>query len=96
MTQPAFSFTKPIPRFHGSEFDPALDQKRLTVQQRRIFCALADGRSRTLREISALTGDGEASISAQCRHIRSQGFQLEKQRRGEPSRGCWEYRLVFA
>jgi hypothetical protein len=50
----------------------------------------------TLREIAAITRFGEASISAQLRHLRKAqfgGYVVEKRRRGEPSRGIWEYRV---
>ena len=56
----------------------------------------------TLRELSKLTGYGEASISAQLRHLRRArygGFQLQKRiRSGEVVRHAehfivWEYRL---
>ena len=50
----------------------------------------------TLRELAAITRYGEASISAQLRHLRKPAFGghvVEKRRRGEPGRGVWEYRL---
>lgn len=56
----------------------------------------------TLRELSRLTGYGEASISAQLRHLRRArygGFRMQKRvRRGEIVRSeehfvVWEYRL---
>lgn len=50
----------------------------------------------TLREIAALTRYGEASISAQLRHLRKPlcgGYAVEKQRRGDPGDGVWEYQL---
>jgi len=50
----------------------------------------------TLRELAGITRYGEASISAQLRHLRKAtfgGYAVEKRRRAEPSRGVWEYRL---
>lgn len=52
----------------------------------------------TLRELSELTGYGEASISAQLRHLRKTkfgGYVVAKRRRG-PARsdGIWEYRIA--
>lgn len=50
----------------------------------------------TLREIAALTRYGEASISAQLRHLRKPpcgGYAVVKQRRGDPGDGVWEYQL---
>lgn len=84
------------PDFAGSDYRPDLDHARLAGQIRRVHDAMADGTWRTLREISAITGDGEASVSAQLRHLKRSingGFQVEKRRRGEPTRGCWEYQL---
>lgn len=56
----------------------------------------------TLREIAALTHYGEASISAQLRHLRKTrfgGHRVEKRQRVSPGPGekrraqVWEYRL---
>lgn len=57
----------------------------------------------TLRELARLTGYGEASISAQLRHLRKPqygGFVVQKRccnegrigRRGDPG-AVWEYKL---
>lgn len=51
---------------------------------------------RTLDEISSLTGDPPASISAQLRHLRKERFGshiVEKRRRGERETGLFEYRV---
>ena len=53
----------------------------------------------TLRELAQLTCYGEASISAQLRHLRKPqfgGYVVEKRRRrGEgPRAGVWEYRVL--
>lgn len=51
----------------------------------------------TLRELGELTSYGEASISAQLRHLRKQrfgGYVVAKRRRSSPSRGVWEYRIA--
>jgi hypothetical protein len=50
----------------------------------------------TLREISELTNYGEASISAQLRHLRKPhfgGYLIVKRRRGPVMNGAWEYRI---
>jgi len=87
MTQAAFDFS-------GSDYDPALDRDRLTGQMLNIFNLMLDGIPRTLREISDITGYGEASISAQLRNLRKINIDFDKRRRGEPANGCWEYWLV--
>lgn len=51
----------------------------------------------TLREIAALTNYGEASISAQLRHLRKPhfgGYVIAKRRRGPFTNGAWEYRIA--
>jgi hypothetical protein len=57
----------------------------------------ADGGWMTLREIAELTNYGEASISAQLRHLRKPhfgGFLVVKRRRGPRATGAWEYRIA--
>lgn len=85
------------PHFDGPDYSPALDQKRLTGQILRIYNLMKDGVFRTLPEIKASTGDPEASISAQLRHLRKfkfGGHQVNKRRRGEPKNGLFEYQLI--
>ena len=51
----------------------------------------------TLHEISELTNYGEASISAQLRHLRKPhfgGYVVVKRRRGSVMNGAWEYRIA--
>jgi hypothetical protein len=55
-----------------------------------------DGGWMTLRELSDLTNYGEASISAQLRHLRKPhfgGYLVVKRRRGLVAGGTWEYRI---
>lgn len=58
----------------------------------------------TLRELATMTGYGEASISAQLRHLRKPefgGFRVEKRCRdaasvaGRHAGPVWEYRLGY-
>jgi len=84
-------------RFNGPAYDPALDQVRLTGQALRVFRMMKGGSWWCLWEISQRTGDPEASISAQLRHLRKPrfgGHTVNKRRRGEPGHGWWEYQLV--
>jgi hypothetical protein len=56
-----------------------------------------DGGWLTLREIADLTNYGEASISAQLRHLRKPYFGayvVVKRRRGSVTNGAWEYRIA--
>lgn len=83
--------------FDGSDYLPLFDQKRLSVQFLRIFECMKDAKWRTLGEISEVTKDPQASISAQLRHMRKERFgmhEINKRRRGDPSLGLYEYQLI--
>lgn len=89
--------TVPPTRFDGSDYVPERDNARLTGQLLRIFNTMADRQWRTLGEIEAETGDPQASISAQLRHLRKPRFgayRVEKQHRGDPEDGLYEYRVL--
>lgn len=78
-------------RFEGAE---ARDVDRLCGQILRVYDAIYSGRWMTLDEIHQATGDPEASISAQIRHLRKYRFgahQIDKRRRNDGNQ--WEYRL---
>ncbi len=84
-------------RFDGTTFDPASDQARLTNQLHRIYAVVKDGQWRTLGEIAAASGAPESSVSAQLRNLRKSKYGahvIEKQARGDRSRGLYEYRMV--
>lgn len=81
-------------RFDGAEYMPTRDDARLTGQLLRVWGAMKDGHWRTLEQIAKLTGDPQASVSAQLRHLRKPrfgGHQVEKRYLG---RGLYEYRLI--
>ncbi len=83
-------------RFDGETYDPAHDDDRLQKQIGRVWAAMQDGKWLTLGELETITGDPQASISAQLRHLRKPRFgshQIEKRHRGEVSAGLWEYQL---
>ncbi len=83
--------------FDGSDYVPSLDRERLAGQIRRVYDLMIDGVWRTLREIEDSTGDPAASISAQLRHLRKDKFGahlVNKNRRGNPGSGVWEYQLI--
>lgn len=85
------------PHFNGPDYDPVHDFERLSNQHNRVREAMMDGSWKTLAEISALTGDPPASISAQLRHLRKPRFgshTIEKRTRGERTSGLYEYRLL--
>ena len=77
--QTQMDFTQQI--FDGSNYDHARDSLRLGKQLDKIFNIMKDGVPRTLSQIESLTGDPQASISAQLRHLRKERFgshQLSK------------------
>ena len=83
--------------FQGSDIIPELDNIRLTGALCRVFNLMRDGRWRTLKEIEALTDSPQASVSAHLRHLTEKdcGYnEKQKQRRGEPGKGVWEYRII--
>jgi hypothetical protein len=95
MTQLEIDFTN---AFAGSDYDPAMDDARLTGQIKRVFDCMKDGAFRTLGEIERIAGDPQASISAQLRHLRKERFGahiVRKQPRGDRARGLFEYQLII-
>lgn len=83
-----------VGRFNGPDYVHARDAERLTGQLRRVYVAMVDGRWHTLGDLAHLTGDPEASVSAQLRHLRKPrfgGHRIEKRYRGG---GLFEYALL--
>ena len=86
-----------IMRFDGATYQPELDFERLSGQHRRTWILMNDGRWRTFNEISAITGDPPASISARLRDFRKikfGGHVVNRRRRGEPGSGLFEYQVL--
>jgi hypothetical protein len=58
---------------------------------------MKDGQWRTLEEIAQATGDPQASVSAQLRHLRKNKFGsyiVNKRSRGDREHGLWEYQVT--
>lgn len=80
---------------NGSTFDPALDGERLNRQEALVYDVMKQGGWWTLREIADETGQPEASISARIRDFKNiHHMKTDKRRRGEETRGLWEYRIT--
>lgn len=82
--------------FNGPVYVPKIDSARLSIQYKRIFDLMEDAIWRTLGEIADATGDPQASISAQLRHMRKErfgGHKINKARVALDS-GLWVYQLV--
>lgn len=88
---------QPKRTFRGETFDPELDGERLDRLLDRVRNLMLDGHWRNLAEISSATGGTEASCSARLRDLRrveNGGYQVDRRRVGEPSRGIWVYRVT--
>jgi hypothetical protein len=81
-------------KFSGGDYVQERDTSRLESQLLRIWSVMATGTWLTLEEISRLTGDPPASISAQLRHLRKPrfgGHEVEKIYLGN---GLYRYRVI--
>jgi len=56
---------------------------------------MRDGNWRTLPQIHAATGEPEASISAQLRHLRKERFGGHTVNRRHIENGLFEYQLIL-
>jgi hypothetical protein len=81
-------------RFDGADYSRSRDDARLTGQILRVWECVCDGRWRTLKEIAQETGDPEASISAQLRHLRKPRFGGYTVEREYINNGLYKYRLL--
>ena len=87
------NITQPELKFDGADYIPERDNDRLGAQLKRIFDIVIDGQWRTLQDISELTGDPHASISAQLRHLRKPRFGSWNVERKYIGDGLYLYRL---
>jgi len=82
--------------FDGYTYEPEFDQNRLRGEMSRVYRVIKDGDWHTLSEISFLTGDPEAGISARLRDLRKKkfgGHVVNRRRRGDPKHGLFEYQF---
>jgi hypothetical protein len=80
--------------FNGSDYVPDRDDGRLSGQLLRIWELMKDSQWRTLSEISEITGDPPASISAQLRHLRKERFGSHTIEKTYLGNGLYNYRLL--
>ncbi len=85
--------------FDGETYEPKFDATRLRGEMARVYTCMTriPGRWLTLSEISHAIYDPEASISARLRDFRKAKWgahTVNRRRRGEASRGIWEYQLL--
>ncbi len=85
---------QPELRFNGADYVPERDNARLTGQIQRVWDCMSDQKWRTLKEIEAVTGDPQASISAQLRHLRKPRFGGHALNKEYIGAGLFRYQLV--
>lgn len=78
----------------GATFSAELDTTRLNKQMHRVYTLMSDNQWRTLAEISAITKDSEASISARLRDLRKPKFGGLLVARRRRSQGTFEYQVL--
>jgi hypothetical protein len=86
-----------MPIFDGEEITQA-DDVRLLSQLERIVNLTQDKKWRTLTEIRKAVNAPEASVSAALRSLRKKkfgGHTVNRRRRGDPTRGLWEYQVIL-
>jgi hypothetical protein len=81
-------------RFDGADYNRSRDDVRLTGQILRVWDCVCDGKWRTLKEIAQETGDPEASVSAQLRHLRKPRFGGYTVEREYINNGLYKYRVI--
>jgi hypothetical protein len=94
---PPFTVAGEGPDHDGETYDRAADHVRLNAQTLRVFRAMRGGQWLTLRELSNVTGDPEASVSARLRDLRKLKFGAYaiERRRVLRGRGLFLYRMVL-
>lgn len=81
--------------FDGSTYDHDRDGARLGEQMLAVLSLMADGRFRTLAEISSQTNAPESSVSARLRDLRKPRFGGHTVNRQYVRKGLHEYQLVL-
>ena len=81
-------------RFDGSDYVATRDDMRLTGQLLRVWRVVSDGAWRTLEQIATTTGDPEASVSAQLRHLRKPRFGGHTVEKAYVGNGLYRYRVL--
>ena len=81
-------------RFNGQDYQPLRDDIRLTGQLLRIWGVVRRGDWLSLDRIATLTGDPQASISAQLRHLRKRRFGSHEVEKKHVGAGLYLYRVL--
>ena len=81
--------------FDGSDYNPARDDERLGRQMDRVKKVCRSGVPMTLASIAKETGDPEASVSAQLRHLRKDKHGAHTVHKIYISHGLYLYKVTF-
>lgn len=79
----------------GTTYEAPLDFNRLNRQSKIVAMAMSDKQWHTLSELSAMTGQPEASISARLRDFRKKRFGGHTVERQRLIGGLFAYRLIW-
>jgi hypothetical protein len=93
------------PPFDGETYEAEHDEGRLRKQFHAVFLLMHDSQWRTLEEIAfsvygqndpdwRLKTNGVSARLRDCRKEKFGGHTVERQRRGDPKAGLFEYRLI--
>ena len=82
-------------RFDGSDYVQERDNYRLGTQLAKIYNLMKDGQFRTLSQIEQVTGEPQASISAQLRHLRKPRFGGHSVNKKHQGQGLYKYQLIL-
>jgi hypothetical protein len=80
--------------FNGPDYVPERDDERLTGQILRVRNAMLSGDWKSLGQLESETGDPQASISAQLRHLRKPRFGSHVVEKRYCGNGVFEYRMT--
>ena len=81
--------------FTGAGYEDTRDRARLAHQHVRVRNLMGDGAWRTLSQISKITRDPPASVSAQLRHMRKPRFGAWTVDKRYLGKGLYQYRAVL-
>ena len=82
-------------KFNGSDYNPTLDDGRLGKQMDRVKYVTRSGIPMSLADIAKKTGDPEASVSAQLRHLRKEKHGAHKVDKIHIGHGIYLYEVTL-
>lgn len=80
--------------FGGETYEADQDYERLSLQLRKVFELMKDGRWRTIGEICEHCKYPQQSVSARLRDLRKEKYGAHTVERNRVSAGTYEYRVL--